>query len=81
MEAILYKVKNKLQIISFLIKSLFINEFISRKTQQVEFINEKKDRVTMKNIENFIKPLYQVFPKRLLFIWTLLILNSKIVLH
>ena len=80
MEAILYKVKHKQQIY-FFIKSLFINEFISRKSQQVEFINEEKDRVTMKNIENFIKPLYQVFPKRLLFICNFFISNSKILLH
>ena len=30
--------------------------------QEGKYINEKKDRVTMMQIENFIKPLYLVFP-------------------
>ena len=53
--------------ISFkLIKSLFIDEFKEDiKTHKVKFINEKKDRVTVLHIENLTKPLYQVFPKRL----------------
>ena len=37
--------------------SLFIIIF-----QKGKYINEKKDRVTMMHIENFIKPLYRVFP-------------------
>ena len=32
---------------------------------KVEFINEKKDRVMVLNIENLTKPLYQVFLTRL----------------
>ena len=38
-------------------ESLFIIIF-----QEGKYINEKKDRVTMMHIENFIKPLYLVFP-------------------
>ena len=34
---------------------------------KVEFINEKKDRVMVLNIENLTKPLYQVFQKDLIF--------------
>ena len=37
--------------------SLFIIIF-----QEGKYTNEKKDRVTMMHIENFIKPLYSVFP-------------------
>ena len=66
MEAILYKGRQKSKYFFFFLKSLFINEFLSKASQQVEFINEKNDRVRMMHIENFIKPLYQVFPKRLL---------------
>jgi hypothetical protein len=36
---------------------LFINVF-----QEGKYINEKKDRVMVMHIENFTKPLYQVFP-------------------
>ena len=41
--------------------SLFIIIF-----QKGKYINEKKDRVTVMHIENFTKPLYQVFPTDLL---------------
>ena len=34
---------------------------------KVEFINEKKDRVMVLNIENLTKPLYRVFQKDLIF--------------
>ena len=44
-------------------KSLFIDEFQSRKCHVVEFSNEKKDREMVLNIENLTKPLYQVFHK------------------
>ena len=37
--------------------SLFISLF-----QEGKYANEKKDRVMVMNIENFTKPLYQVFP-------------------
>ena len=37
--------------------SLFIIIF-----QKGKYINEKKDRVMVMHIENFTKPLYQVFP-------------------
>ena len=35
--------------------------------EKVEFINEKIDRVMMMHIENFIKPLFQFFPKTLFY--------------
>ena len=41
--------------------SLFISVF-----QKGKYINEKKDRVRVMQIENFTKPLYQVFPTDLL---------------
>ena len=37
--------------------SLFISLFHKGK-----YVNEKKDRVMVMHIENFTKPLYQVFP-------------------
>ena len=43
--------------------SLFIIIF-----QKGKYINEKKDRVMVMHIENFTKPLYQVFPTDLYFI-------------
>ena len=43
--------------------SLFIIIF-----QEGKYINEKKDRVKVMHIENFTKPLYQVFPTDLYFI-------------
>ena len=46
-------------------KSLFIDEFPEENCHKVKFINEKKDRVMVLNIENLTKPLYQVFLKRL----------------
>ena len=39
--------------------------FNQEASHKVEFINEKKDRVMVLNIENLTKPLYQVFLKRL----------------
>ena len=41
--------------------SLFIIIF-----QQGKYANEKKDRVMVMHVENFTKPLYQVFPTDLL---------------
>ena len=38
--------------------SLFITVF-----QKGKYINEKKYRVMVKQIENFTKPLYRVFPE------------------
>ena len=40
-----------------------------------KYINEKKDRVMVMHIENFTKPLYQVFPKDQWFIFKELILR------
>ena len=39
-------------------KSLFIDEFPEENCHKVKFINEKKDRVMVLNIENLTKPLY-----------------------
>ena len=49
---------------------MFIDEFQEdMKIHKVKFINEKKIRVMVLHIENLTKPLYQLFPKRLDFIF------------
>ena len=47
----------------FTIKGEFCEFKEDSSSQKVKFINEKKDRVMVLHIENFTKPLYQVFPK------------------
>ena len=57
--------------------SLFIIIF-----QKGKYINEKKDRVKVMHIENFTKPLYQVFPTDLFNFYSIfLFLFSYLLLH
>ena len=54
-------------------KSLFIGGFKEEAScHKVKSINEKKDRVMVLHIENFTKPLYQVFLKDLTYFFLFL---------
>ena len=54
-----------------------VHWWIWRRYQQVKFINEKKGRVMVLHIENFTKPLYWVFPKRLYSDFSFLFIKNK----